>query len=134
MLTGTIAGRASSLVLTPSDRTDGYLSASEISALDLSSSYLTVLSACETAASGDVQSSLDSIAASFLSAGSPTVIGSQWAVSDESTAQLMMRFYERFLEIGPASALRKAQLGLSEQKDYRHPFFWAAFVLYGWDK
>ena len=134
MLVGTLAADASSILLSPSFRADGYLTAAEISRLFLSRSYLAVLSACETSVSSGASSSLDSISAAFLAAGAPSVIGSQWKVSDESTARLMVDFYARFLEVGTAAALRNAQLALAAEPATRHPFFWAAFVLYGWDK
>ncbi len=134
MLAGQLAAQASSLLLTRTDEADGYLTAAELARLDLSRSYLAVLSACETSVSTDGGGSLDSISAAFLSAGAPTVIGSQWQVSDDSTAALMVDFYAHFLDVGAAEALRAAQLRLRENKAWQHPFFWAAFVLYGWDK
>lgn len=132
-LAGRLAASASSLLLTRTPGADGFLSAAEIARLDLSRTYLAVLSACETSvdASGG---SLGSISAAFLAAGTPTVIGSLWQVSDDATAALMLRFYERFLDLGSAAALRAAQLGLRKMPGRAHPFFWGAFALYGWDK
>lgn len=135
MMAGALTAEASSLVLTPSPLNDGYLTAAEIAGLDLSASYLTVLSACETATSADgAQSDLGSIAGAFLAAGTPSVVGSLWKVSDASTARLMLRFYRRFLERGTAEALRQAQVSLLDDPRTAHPYYWAAFVLNGWDK
>ena len=130
---GAAAAAASSLLLTSGDGADGHLTAAEISRLDLSHCYLAVLSACETSVVGD-DDALGSITAAFLSAGAPTVIGSLWQVSDDSTAILMLRFYEHFLQVGSAQALRAAQLALRQHPRWQHPFYWAAFVLYGMDK
>lgn len=130
---GAEAAAASSLLLTRGGGADGHLTAAEISRLDLSHCYLAVLSACETSMVG-ADDALGSITAAFLSAGAPTVIGSLWQVSDDSTAILMMRFYEHFLELGSAEALRSAQLAVRKQPRWQHPFFWAAFALYGMDK
>ena len=131
LLTAGAQGAAfASLVMTPSGQDDGYLSAQEIAALDLSATQLTVLSACETSVSGGGKR-LDSIAAAFLRAGSPRVVGSQWQVSDDATALLMLKFYDRYVEDGSARALRQAQLALADSERYGHPFFWAAFVYFG---
>ncbi len=54
-------------------------------------------------------------------------------VDDESTAELMKRFYRAMLKEGkrPAAALRAAQLELSRQPRWAAPFYWAGFVLQG---
>ena len=134
MLAGQLAGQASSLLLTRTASADGYLTAAELARLDLSRSYLAVLSACETSVSTAGGGDLGSISAAFLAAGAPTVIGSQWQVSDDATAVLMVDFYAHFLDVGTADALRAAQLRVRKHPDWQHPFFWAAFVLYGWDR
>jgi CHAT domain-containing protein len=45
----------------------------------------------------------------------------------------MKRFYQQMLQGGktPAAALRAAQIDMSEQKRWRSPYYWAAFVLQG---
>lgn len=69
----------------------------------------------------------------FQYAGAKTVIASLWAVHDDSTADLMSRFYALLSkEIPPAEALRRAQVDLLKSGgDYAHPFYWAPFVVYG---
>lgn len=134
MLAGQLAAQASSLLLTRTAQADGYLTAAELARLDLSRSYMAVLSACETSVSVAGGGDLNSISAAFLAAGAPTVIGSQWQVSDDSTAALMVDFYAHFLDVGTAESLRAAQLRMRKDPAWRHPFFWAAFVLYGWDR
>jgi CHAT domain-containing protein len=124
----------SSLLLSRDATADGEWSSSEIAAVDLSGAYLTVLSACDTSVSPSGTRSLSGITAAFLAAGSPTVIGSLWQVSDDSTSLLMVRFYERFLELGYLDALRAAQADVRGDPRYEHPYYWAAFVLYGASK
>jgi CHAT domain-containing protein/Flp pilus assembly protein TadD len=102
----------------------------EIFALDLRPCSLVTLSACETGLS-DPRSLSDeyiSLPSGFLVAGSPSVVGSQWAVSDLATAFLMIKFYDnlvggglaetRFLsstqEITVAVALNEAQKWLRD--------------------
>src|ERR1700742_1551942 len=68
----------------------------------------------------------------FLRSGAHNVIGALWEVSDNSTPQLMDRFYGS-LQKGqhPAEALREAKLEmLHSQGTFRRPYYWAPFQLY----
>ena len=102
----------------------------EIFALDLRPCSLVTLSACETGLS-DPKSLSDeyiSLPSGFLVAGSPSIVGSQWAVSDLATAFLMIKFYENLVggglaetrslsstqEISVAVALNEAQKWLRD--------------------
>jgi CHAT domain-containing protein len=67
-------------------------------------------------------------------AGAPTVLGSLWNVSDASTTRLMLDFYSEFLTTGAGEALARAKRKMRADARYRHPYYWAAFALYGWDK
>ena len=60
-------------------------------------------------------------------------MASLWQVDDESTAELMKRFYRAMLKDGrrPADALRAAQLEMSRRPALAAPFYWAGFVLQG---
>ncbi|NJK51518.1 CHAT domain-containing protein [Candidatus Gracilibacteria bacterium] len=90
---------------------------------------LLVLSACETAA-GDERAALG-LAGVAVRAGARSTLASLWLVSDESTALLMSHFYQELnTGVSKAEALRRAQQALL-QGQYRHPYFWAAFVLLG---
>lgn len=106
----------SCLLLSGTDR----LKLSDILQLDLFSSWLVVLSACETAFT-DPRDSVDEIQGlhtAFLLAGAPTVVGSLWSVDDLATALLMEKFYENLyaMKMGKAAALKKAQLWLRDLK------------------
>ncbi|HUR59944.1 MAG TPA: CHAT domain-containing protein, partial [Opitutaceae bacterium] len=92
---------------------------------------LLVLSACHTA-SGDERAALG-LAGVALASGARSALASLWAVSDESTAFLMTRFYEYLARDGmtKAAALRQAQLDLSREDRFSHPAYWAAFLLIG---
>jgi CHAT domain-containing protein len=72
-------------------------------------------------------------------AGVPTTVASQWNVDSASTTSLMIDFHRR-LTMRPANAkskeakaeaLRHAALGLLRSERYRHPFYWAGFVMIG---
>ncbi|HMV51509.1 MAG TPA: CHAT domain-containing protein, partial [Blastocatellia bacterium] len=58
---------------------------------------------------------------------------SLWSVNDRSTADLMKHFYEAMLAKGqrPPAALRSAQLQLMRMKQWKSPYYWAAFGLQG---
>nr|MDJ0689574.1 CHAT domain-containing protein [Xenococcaceae cyanobacterium MO_188.B32] len=92
---------------------------------------LLVLSACETAA-GDERAALG-LAGMAVRAGARSTVATLWAVNDRSTAQLMSKFYQELTkkDITKAEAIRQAQLSLLHTKEYRHPFYWAAYLLLG---
>jgi CHAT domain-containing protein len=95
---------------------------------------LLVLSACETA-TGDRRAALG-LAGVALRSGARSTLASLWTVADRSTAELMVQFYDELGKpnITKAEALRQAQLSLLKGKhgnEYKHPYYWAAFVLAG---
>jgi CHAT domain-containing protein len=93
---------------------------------------LVTISACygagERAYSGE---GLVGLAWAFLRAGAHNVIAGLWEVTDESTEQLMDRFYDE-LDKGasPDAALRAAKLSLLRGNRFHDPFYWAPFQLY----
>ena len=108
---------------------DRPLNVYEIFGLDLSASLIT-LSACRTALSEDANGDeLIGLSRAFICAGSPSICSSLWSVSDESTGELMERFYFHLREMNKSEALKRAQIDL--MKKYEHPFFWAPFILIG---
>jgi CHAT domain-containing protein len=129
--------RASFVVLASGRNADGLLTVGEI--LDdrrpLRAS-LVVLSACETAL-GDVKQSEGTVGLqrAFLARKASSVLVSLWSVSDEATALLMRRFYERWLydknRLSKAQALRLAERDVSDALGKDHPEFWAGFQLVG---
>jgi len=129
---------ASSVVLAPdtSAGEDGYLHALEIMSLPLDAG-LVVLSACESA-QGQVGrgEGVVGLSRAFIASGSRGVVASLWAVSDESTSELMATFYAEMLgSKRPASeALRAARLSLIENPERAHPFYWSPFVVIGTGK
>ena len=90
---------------------------------------LLVLSACSTA-SGDERSGLG-LAGVGIRAGARSALGTLWPVSDEGTYDLMMNFYRGLAvpDVSKAVALAEAQRGLIAKRNYRHPYYWAPFLL-----
>ncbi|MEO7924343.1 MAG: CHAT domain-containing tetratricopeptide repeat protein [Chitinophagaceae bacterium] len=107
---------------------DGIVTAYEISQLNLSSTELLVLSACETAL-GDVKGSegVFGLQRGFKMAGIKKMIVSLWQVPDKETAELMTIFYSYWLN-GKTINASFSQAQADMRKRYT-PYFWAAFVL-----
>jgi CHAT domain-containing protein len=118
------------------NREDSILSNYEILGDKLSNTRLIVLAACrtgvETYYGGE---GMIGASRTFLAAGVPLVVASQWAVDSESTAELMVRFhrYRKTGGLSTAQALRRAQLDMLEgdNESYRDPYYWAGFVTFG---
>jgi tetratricopeptide (TPR) repeat protein len=118
---------------------DGLLEAWELMKLDLKAD-LAVLSACETArgrvAGGE---GVIGLTWALFVAGCPTTVVSQWKVNDQSTADLMVEFHRRLRTRSAsldsrnsiAQALRQSALKLLGKSQYRHPYYWAGFIVVG---
>lgn len=102
---------------------------------------LVTLSACNTALANDSNGQeVDSLAEAIQTKSGKAVLATLWAVYDESTAELMTRFY-RELQQDPsmtkAEALNKAQramlgdAGAGGKRQFAHPYYWSGFVLIG---
>jgi CHAT domain-containing protein len=92
---------------------------------------LLALSACQTA-KGDERAALG-LGGIAVKAGARSVIATLWSVDDESTSLLMKEFYNQLKNPGmsKAKALQTAQMKILDGAAYRHPFFWAPFLLIG---
>jgi CHAT domain-containing protein/Tfp pilus assembly protein PilF len=123
----------SHLVLSQGDsKEDGLLEAWELLNMDLQAD-LVVLSACETAR-GRVGAGEGMIGLSWalFVAGTPTTVVSQWKVDSASTTDLMLEFHRnRLAANSKAQSLRKAMLKMLGSNQYKHPFYWAPFVVIG---
>jgi CHAT domain-containing protein len=118
---------------------DGLLEAWELMQMNLKAD-LVVLSACETAR-GRIAAGEGVIGLSWalFVAGCPTTVVSQWKVESASTTELMLEFHRNLKPnldgkmpgITKAEALRTAALKLMKNSEYKHPFYWAGFVMVG---
>ena len=116
---------------------DGRLEAWEVANLPLTAS-LVVLSACESARGGDGGGEgVMGLSWSLFAAGASTAVVSLWQVDSASTTELMLGFHRARLRgpSGPAgstaAAMRTAARALIASRQYRHPFYWAGFVVAG---
>ena len=143
LVAGEMRGAAEpGLVLTPpataSADNDGYLAASEISALRLDADWV-ILSACNTAA-GDGSAgapALSGLARAFFYAGAQNVLASHWKVVDDAGPRLTVStiaLQRARPGIGRAAALQQAMREVrrdSVHPYWSHPAVWAPFVLVG---
>ena len=130
----------SGLQLEADETNDGRLEVHEILDLSLQADLVT-LSACETGMGSGYFNQIPagddfvSLTRAFLLAGSRSVLATLWQVDDLSTVVLMEGFYRRLNQSGntndQAYALVQIQRELKKSTKYRHPFYWAAFVLVG---
>jgi len=93
---------------------------------------LIVLSGCQTGLGKEIRGEgLVGLTRGLMYAGASRVMVSLWSVNDQSTAELMSRFYQKMLQekMSPAAALRAAQISMWQEKREIHS--WAAFILQG---
>lgn len=138
----------SGLALGSDATSDGMFTVSDIFALRLKASLVT-LSACSTGL-GKLSRGDDIVGLSraFFYAGTPTVCVSLWPVEDQATAELMLAFYRGLIKGRcKADALRDAMLAVRESRREGHSlrgvkigtpaetredvFYWAGFTVMG---
>ena len=124
----------SALALTRAAPDDGELTVEEIFGLELSAD-LVALSACESGRGRIYRAEgIVGLTRGFMHAGAPRVLCSLWKVDDEATRALMEAFYAAW-KSGPgvtaAQALQRAQAAVRGESKWSHPYYWAAWVLWG---
>ena len=112
---------------------NGFLQLHDVYGLRLNAD-LVVLSGCQTGLGEELSGEgLIGLTQGFLYAGSKSVVVSLWSVQDKTTEALMASFYEAMLKDGkaPSVALRQAKLKIYQQRQWRSPYYWSAFVIQG---
>jgi CHAT domain-containing protein len=113
---------------------DGTLQMSEVMRLQLNADVVT-LSACRTGLGRlHTGEGVIGLTRAFLYAGASSVVVSLWNVNDMATATLMRSFYGNLKKgLSKDDALRQAKLELikGQKRLWRHPYYWAPFILIG---
>ena len=123
----------SRLILSSDKKNDGIISSTDLYGIKIKSN-LVVLSACETAKTfinnGD---ELIGLIRGFFFAGASSLVASLWKVNDKATYQLMSNFYSCLInsDMKISQALQQSKINMLSHKFYQHPFYWAAFNIYG---
>lgn len=97
---------------------------------------LAVLSACQTGVERFYKGEgMIGMSRAFMAAGVPTVVASHWPVESDATAELMISFHRnrKRQHLSTVEALRRAQSDMitGDVQRYRHPYYWAPFVVIG---
>ncbi|QSE96279.1 CHAT domain-containing protein [Fulvivirga lutea] len=110
---------------------DGLLTSYEMLNLNLDSTELVVLSACETAKGTESHGEgVYGLQRALRVSGAKHLVMSLWQVDDEATQKLMTHFYTYWTNGTPMrESLRLAQQEL--RKKYPSPYYWGAFILTG---
>jgi CHAT domain-containing protein len=92
---------------------------------------LLVLSGVQSTA-GDQRAALG-LASVAIKTGSKSVLTSLWTGSEKATSLLMFDFYRNLVNenVSKAIALQRAQIVLINSSRYRHPAYWASFLMIG---
>jgi CHAT domain-containing protein len=98
-------------------------------------SNLVVISGCETTLGKEINGEgFNSLSRGLLSQGVGSVIGTIWSISDRATPEFMQAFYTHLKQqqgnVSLALKLTKQSFVTdSKLRRYRHPYYWAGFVL-----
>jgi CHAT domain-containing protein len=115
----------------PASARTGFLTAQEVSTLDLTGTTLVTMSACDSGL-GDVSigQGIMGLRQSLAVAGAKWTVVSLWPVPDQATAWLMKSFYTAWDRNSPPdSALREAQI--ATRKVFGDLRSWAGFICVG---
>ena len=86
----------------PSDN-DGIVTAEEVGGLKLKGTWLVVLSACDTGTGkAKAGEGVLGLRRGFIQAGAQNLLMTLWPISDETTVQIMLDFYNRAFASGNA--------------------------------
>ena len=112
------------------EENDGCLTALEISEMDLYSTDLAVLSACQTGLGKIETDGVFGLQRGFKMAGVNSLMMSLWEVDDDATQILMSEFYKYYVNgMSKIDALLRAQRIVRETPGFEDPEYWAAFIL-----
>ena len=125
---------ASYISFYPSGTAGGKLYLEELYGVEMDSTALVIISACESADGQLINSEgVISLSRGFAYAGCESMVTSLWKANDRSTAIIIRKFHE-YLQKGysRSEALQKAKLDYIKSEDVRKtPNYWAHLILIG---
>jgi len=132
-----VTSEESFLVLSPNS--DGSsatqtLSSADIAGLPLHSLRLAVLSGCTTATGPAGYGLIDghNLADAFLRAGTAQVLAARWSIDSAATESFMAAFYTALVSGKTATqAARAGAFHVRSLPGRTHPYYWAAFDIFG---
>ena len=137
---------SSGLMMTPGlqastdTKQDGRLTAVEVREMNLQGTKLVMLLACKGAAGGlSFGQGVYGLRRAVLQAGAETVVGTLWSVEEKSASELAKKYMTKLWTDKKATrvgAMEEAMKEMRNDKDhpeYRHPHYWAPFVVMGMD-
>lgn len=113
---------------TKAGKQDGILTSSEISRYSFPDSLI-ILSACRTISDfgAPVERGMSGLSLAFLSSGAKSLLVTQWQVPDDTSKDLIKRFFfERSSGLDTPAALAKVTTDLLQTE--LDPYYWSAYV------
>ena len=114
----------------------GELTAMAACGMNLKRTRLVYLSTCVSSIGfSTIGESVASLTHAFRSAGAETVVGTLWPVMDEAARKFTLFFYKALGKQGckPSQALVEAKQQLRKEDRYKHWYFWAPFICFGYN-
>lgn len=109
------------------------LTAGDVATVHPRNLQIAVLSACNSA-NGDngTIADIDSIARALIAGGAPHVVAARWRVDSAIARQWMGVFYSNLMAGKTPSESRAAAVAsIRRDPNFRHPYYWASFVVFG---
>jgi hypothetical protein len=111
--------------------TDGFLRMSEVMGLNIRADTV-ALTACQTGLGKRISGEgTMGMGRAFQYAGAKSALMSLWSVSEKASVRLVQLFFENIREgMTKTEALDKARKQIRSE-GFDHPFYWAAFIMFG---
>lgn len=124
-----LSGYRNAMMLSGIVMSDSFMTADDISVLDMRNTGLVVLTACDTGKGKITSEGVYGLQRAFKKAGVQTVIMSLWKTDDKAAKDFIMLFYHGLISKGWDK--RKAfEYARSQMRNtYRSPYYWAGFVM-----
>lgn len=111
---------------------DGFITARELTRMNLDNTDLVVLSACETGIGETSSEGVIGLQRGFKRAGANSLIMSLWKVDDYPTSLLMKKFFESYFKFHSKQKAMTETINFLRTTDkgrWNNPQYWAAFIL-----